>query len=119
MPLVNNATMEAVGGYQFMFWGDGNYFIRKVEGWNYKTSTTTSATWIKNWTISPAILPGLNTWNTYKIVKTGGDYQLYANDTLVFSFTDATYDPRLVAVTVHTKNQAMHLEVDSFYVDMN
>lgn len=117
--LVNNTTMEAVNGYQIMFWGDGNYFVRRVEGWNYKTSTAISITDIKLWTVSPAIMPGLNTWNTYKIVKTGSDYQLYANDTLVFSFNDATYDPRLVAVTVHTKDHPMHLDIDSFYVDVD
>lgn len=117
--LVNDSSMEAVNGYQVMFYGDGNYFVRKVEGWNYKTSTATGYTWIKNWTSSTAILPGVSVWNTYKIVKTGGDYQLYANDTLVYSFSDTAYDPRLVAIAVHTQSQPMHLEVDSFYVDMN
>jgi hypothetical protein len=111
--------MEAVGGYQFMFYGDGNYFIRKVDGWNYKNSTAAGSTWIKTWTVSTAITPGLNTWNTYKIVKTGSDYQLLANDTAIFSFNDSTYDPRYVAVAVHTKDQAMHLDVESFYVDVN
>jgi hypothetical protein len=117
--LVNDANMEAVNGYQIMFYGNGNYFVRKVEGWNYKASTATHFDWIKEWTSSPAIMPGLNTWNTYKLVKTGSDYQLFANDTVVFSFNDATYDPRFVAVTVHTQVSAMHLEVDSFYVDVN
>ena len=117
--LVNNTTLEGVNGYQFMFYGDGNYFVRRVEGWNYKNSIIISSTWIKTWTVSPAIMAGLNTWNTYKIVKVGSDYQLFANDNLVFSFNDATYDPRLVAVTVHTKDQPMHLDIDSFYVDVN
>jgi len=116
--LVNNSSMDAVGGYQFMFNGDGSYFIRKVDGWNYSNSTATGFTYIKNWTVSPAITVGANSWNTYKIVKAGSDYKLYANDTLVFSFNDATYDPRLVAVTGHTQ-LAIHLEIDSFYVDVN
>jgi hypothetical protein len=121
--LTTDSSMQAANGYQFMFYGDGNYFIRKVQGWNYSQSTAASYDWItisaSHWVVSPAILTGLGTWNTYKIVKAGGDYQLYANDTLVLSFTDATYDPRLVAIAVHTMDQAMHLEVDSFYVDMN
>jgi hypothetical protein len=116
--LVSDSSMEASNGYQVMFNGD-NYFVRKVEGWNYKASTATSYAWIKQWTASTAIQGGLSAWNTIKLVKTGADYQLYANDSLVYSFTDATYDPRLVAVAVHTQTQAMHLEVDSFYVDMN
>jgi hypothetical protein len=116
--LLSDSSMEAENGYQVMFNGD-NYFVRRVEGWNYKASTATSYTWIKQWTASTAIQGGLSAWNTIKLVKTGADYQLYANDTLVYSFTDATYDPRLVAVAVHTQTQAMHLEVDSFYVDMN
>jgi hypothetical protein len=116
--LVNDSSMEAVNGYQIMFNGD-NYFVRRVEGWNYKASTATSFTVIKDWTSSPAILPGVSTWNIYKLVKTGFVYHLYANDALVFTFLDVTYDPRLVAIAVHTQTQAMHLEVDSFYVDMN
>lgn len=115
--LVTDSSMEAVGGYQIMFSGN-NYFVRKVDGWNYKNSTAAGYTWIKSWTANPAIT-GLNTWNTIKLVKTGSDYKLYANDTLVYSFIDTTYDPRLVAIAVHTQTQAMHLEVDSFYVDMN
>ncbi|MCX6554401.1 MAG: hypothetical protein NTZ12_05210 [Candidatus Aminicenantes bacterium] len=121
--LTTDSSMQAANGYQFMFYGDGNFFIRKVQGWNYSQSTVVSYDWIttspSHWEVSPAILTGLGTWNTYKIVKAGGDYKLYANDTLVYSFTDATYDPRLVAIAVHTMDQAMHLEVDSFYVDMN
>ena len=39
--------------------------------------------------------------------------------TLVYSFFDSSYDPRLVAIAVHTQSQAMHLEVDSFSVDLN
>jgi hypothetical protein len=117
--LTTDSSMQADNGYQIMFFGDGNYFVRRVQGWNYSNSTATSFDWIKTWTVSPAILTGLGTWNTYKLVKTGSDYKIYANDTLVYSFNDATYDPRLVAIAVHTQSQAMHLEVDSFYVDMN
>jgi hypothetical protein len=116
--LVDDPGMEAVNGYQIMFYGDGRYSVRKVQGWNYKTSTAVSYAWIREWTSSLAILPGLNTWNTYKLVKTGSDYRVYANDTLVFSFSDLAYDPRLVALAVHTQVSAMHLEVDSFYVDV-
>jgi len=116
--LVNNATMDNVGGYQVMFNGS-NFFVRKVDGWNYSNSTATGFTWIKTWTSSPAILGTLNAWNTFKLVKAGNDYQLYANDTLVYSFIDATYDPRYVAIAVHTQTQAMNLQVDSFYLDVN
>jgi hypothetical protein len=116
--LVDDPGMEAVNGYQIMFYGDGNYFVRRVQGWNYKTSTAASYAWIRESTSSLAILPGVNTWNTYKLVKTGSDYRLYANDTLVFSFSDLAYDPRLVALAVHTQAYAMRLEVDSFYVDV-
>jgi hypothetical protein len=118
--LVTDSSMQAANGYQIMFRGDGNYFVRKVQGWNYSNSTVVSYDWITaQWVSSSAILTGLGTWNTYKLVKAGGDYKLYANDTLVYSFTDATYDPRLVAIAVHTQASAMHLEVDSFYVDLD
>jgi hypothetical protein len=117
--LVTDSSLQADNGYQIMFYGDGNYFVRKVQGWNYSQSTAAGFEWIKTWTVSPAILTGLGVWNTYKVVKTGSDYKIYANDTLVYSFNDATYDPRLVAIAVHTQAQAMHLEVDSFYVDLN
>ena len=117
--LVSDAGMEAANGYQIMFYGNGDYFVRKVEGWNYKASTAVGYTWIKEWTSSPAIAPGVNVWNTYKLVKQSGEYRLYANDTLVYTFIDSNYDPRLVAIAVHTQSQAMHLEVDSFSVDLN
>lgn len=116
--LVNDSSMEAVNGYQIMFYGD-NYFVRKVEGWNYKTSNATSFAWIKGWTSSPAIMGGVSDWNTIKLVKAGSEYKLYSNDDLVFSFTDSTYDPRLVAIAAHTQLSAINLQVDSFYVDMN
>jgi hypothetical protein len=117
--LTTDSTMTAANGYQFLFCSDGTFKIRRVEGWNYKTSTATSFSLIKDWTSSPAILPGVSVWNTYKLVKAGGDYKLYANDDLVHQFTDATYDPRLVAVAGHTQVQAVYLQIDSFYVDLD
>ncbi len=39
--------------------------------------------------------------------------------TLVYSFIDSSCDPRLLAIAVHTQSQAMHLEVDSFSIDLN
>lgn len=117
--LVDDPAMEAVNGYQVMFYGDGKYAVRKVEGWNYKTSTAVSSSWIKEWTSSPSILPGLGVWNTFKLVKDGNDYRLFANDILVFAFFDSYYDPRYVALAVHTQISAMHLDVDSVYVDVD
>ena len=35
--LVTDSSMQAANGYQIMFYGDGNYFVRKVHGWNYST----------------------------------------------------------------------------------
>ncbi|HSQ35999.1 MAG TPA: hypothetical protein VLQ89_08410 [Candidatus Binatia bacterium] len=116
--LVSDPGMEAVNGYQIMFMDD-QFFVRKVQGWNYKASTASDYTWIKEWTSSPAILGGVSVWNTFTLVKAGGTYKIYANDILAFTFTDATYDPRLVAVAVHTQSQAMHLEVDSFHIDLD
>jgi hypothetical protein len=117
--LASDPGMEAVNGFQIMFYGDDRFFIRKVDGWNYKDPVSTDFTWIRNWTPSPAIIPGLNQWNTFTLVRNGFAYKLIVNDTLVLSFVDSGCDPRYVAIAVLAQTFPKHLEVDRFYVDVN
>ena len=46
-----------------------------------------------------AIHAGLNQWNTLKIIKVGSSYTCYINNTVVHSFTDATYIPTYLVLT--------------------
>jgi hypothetical protein len=47
---------------------------------------------------SSAVNRGLNNWNTVKVVRSGADYALSINNTLVYTFTDSTYNPVYVII---------------------
>jgi hypothetical protein len=115
--LTTGGTPGSFSGYQFQFWPDGRYMIRTLDGYNMETLDS-KATMIKDWTGNSAI-KGLGEWNTFKIVRSGTTYTLYANDVSLFSFTNATYDPRYVSLDaiVYVGHDA-EFEFDSVTVDL-
>lgn len=119
--LSTGSDMGSVNGYFFDLWGDGTYSVYRVNGYQYGPRTSAySSSWsttMKSWTSSGAILSGLDTWNVYKVVRTGNTYSFYANDTLLHTFTDATYDPRYVTVAMNPFD-ASGMAVDYVYVDV-
>jgi hypothetical protein len=84
-------------GYFFAYYTNGNYGIWLFHPYNFVTASGTY-TQIK-YGSSAAILAGLDKWNTLKIAKVGNNYTCYINNTVVHSFTDATYNPSFLLLT--------------------
>ncbi len=95
--LGTNSSQTSAYGYYFAYYHDGHYGIWRFHPYNFITWSGTY-TQIKYGT-SGAIHAGLNQWNSLKIVKTGSNYTCYINNTVVHSFTDATYNPTYLLLT--------------------
>ncbi|MCX6556751.1 MAG: hypothetical protein NTW95_04880 [Candidatus Aminicenantes bacterium] len=120
--LSTDANMGHADGYLFDLFADGTYAIFRENAYQFgpRTSAPNSSwfTIIKTWTTSSAIHDGLDTWNVFKVVRSGSSYSFYANDTLLHTFTDATYDPRYVSVVMSPWAPSTRMDVDYVYVDM-
>ncbi len=81
-------------GLVFTFSCDGQYRIYRMDNGVY--------TGIHNWTSSSAIKPGGEQFNTMWISAKGADFQLFANNTLIFQFSDQTYQDGLFGLVVRS-----------------
>jgi hypothetical protein len=90
--LGTGTSMTSASGYLLQYQSLGNYSIYRPSNYNFITSIG-SILMIKGWTSSGAILSGLNKWNTLKIIKLGSNYTFHINNTFMYSFNDATFNP--------------------------
>lgn len=96
--LGTGTNMTNNNGYGFQYLCNGSYSVYRWANRNFITNTGGTETAIRNWTASPAIHQGLNQFNIMKVIKTGSNYAFYINNSLVFSFMDATYNPTFLAL---------------------
>ncbi|MCC7130170.1 MAG: hypothetical protein IT297_07210 [Anaerolineae bacterium] len=85
-------------GYVFSFSCDGKYRVYRMDNGNFNN--------IQNWTTNPAIHPGANQTNVMGISAVGAEFQFYANNTLLYSFTDGTYSGGLYGLAIRAESAA-------------
>jgi hypothetical protein len=97
--LATTNDMAASRGYEFSFFGDRRYVIYKNNRYNHLYDTG-------NWRYIKAPTPctprdfAPGAWNTIKIVKAGGNYTFYVNDSFVYSFFNDDYAVRFPSLVV-------------------
>jgi hypothetical protein len=84
-------------GYLLGYGMDGSIRIYLVENYEFQDSPPDSPNIIYSGS-SSAVIPGLNIWNTVKVVRNETSYTLYINNTLVHAFTHSTYSPQYVMI---------------------
>jgi flagellar basal body-associated protein FliL len=108
--LSTDTDMTNSKGYEFDFSTKNNYYIYKNNGYNF-VNNNGPYSGIK-YGKSSALNAGIGVWNIIKIVKAGSNYSFYANDTFVFSFVDAGWDPRYISLD-NSCNVGMKINYDS------
>jgi hypothetical protein len=116
--LGTTTSMASGFGYMFDMFNDGTYAIIRENGYGFVPYLGGDATVIKNWGSNPAIHAGANQWNVYKVVKSNSGYTFYINDIAVNAFTDATYDPRYLAIVMKPSSSLTQFDVDYVYLDL-
>jgi hypothetical protein len=100
-----------LNGYLFNYSVDGYYSVWKETNQNWITYSG-GETQIKGWTFASIINRVMNNWNTLKIVRSGSSYSYYINGQLLTSFTDSTFDPRVVFLTFYAGNVDTEVHYD-------
>ncbi|TFG77838.1 MAG: PEGA domain-containing protein [Chrysiogenales bacterium] len=117
--LADTSNMTAFSGYAFQFIPSSKtYSVWKYQNKNYISGTSTSNAAIKSWT-SNSHVHGLNQWNTMKIVRAGSSYSLYFDNTLVFSFSDSTYNARYVCLNAYINSALTEMQYDYVHLDVS
>ena len=116
--LGTGTSMGSAYGYYFGTTNTASYVIVRMNGYGYAPHNLPGAshTSVKNWTDNSAINAG-DQWNVFKIVRTGSNYTFYANNTVLHSFSDSTYDLRYLAIVVDPASPNTQLDIDYIYVD--
>jgi|GEM_PF-994669 len=91
--LGTSSSMTNTSGYLIQYHSDGRYSVFRAANYNYISGGSGSLTTIKTYTNTSAVVQGLNQWNVMKVIKTGSIYAFYINNSLVYTFTDGTYNP--------------------------
>ena len=115
--LTSTTNMSAVNGYLFNYTADGWYSIWREANKEWVTDTG-DETAVKGWTGTASIYGLLNAWNTLKIVRSGSNYSYYINSHLITSFTDSTFDPRVVVLTFYSDNVDSEMQYDYVKLDI-
>ncbi len=79
-------------GYVFGFNCDGQFRVYRMDNGGYSG--------LIQWTNHPAVKPGPNQTNVMTVVGKGEQFQVYANGTLVFQFSDPTYSSGLFGLMI-------------------
>lgn len=115
--LTTSTNMSAINGYLFNYTCLGSYSIWKeinTEWITYEGDETA----IQYWTGNSHIYGLLNAWNTLKVVRSGSNYSYYINGYLMRSFTDSTFDPRVVVLTFGCGNLDTEMQYDYVKLDI-
>lgn len=109
--LATSTNMNAVNGYLIQYAPYGDYSIWKETNSDWVADTGTAVA-IKNWTENSFINGNMNAWNIVKIVRSGSNYSYYINGHHIYSFSDSTYDPRVVVLTFNTGDKPTEMQYD-------
>jgi hypothetical protein len=96
--LGTGTDMTNASGYAMQYTCDGRISVYRFANYNFINASGALPTALRPWTNVAAIAQGLNHFNLMKVVKIGSNYSFYINNTLVTSFTDATYNPGYLAL---------------------
>jgi hypothetical protein len=105
-------------GYMMGYSMDGSIGIYLIGNYNFLDPPSDPPTIIYSGS-SSAVIPGLNNWNTVKIVRSGAHYALYINNTLIYSFTDSTYNPTHVMIGFGGAGVKTTCDFDYVYMTVN
>jgi len=108
-------NLAATSGYVFQYTANGSFGIWMAKNYNIFSGTGGWA-WIRYWAGSAAIGKGLGIWNTLKVVKAGSNYTFYINNTMVYSFSNSTYNPKYAALAFYGSNEDTIMEYDYVYL---
>jgi hypothetical protein len=111
--LASTTDMSSNSGYIFQY-ANGWWSIWLPKTFEPRTDNGTWA-WIHSWERSSAVAKGFNVWNTLKVVKAGSNYSFYINNTHLYSFSNATYDPHYIVLLFHGNNDDTIIEYDYVY----
>jgi hypothetical protein len=111
--LASTTNMSSNSGYVFQY-ANGWWSIWMPKTWNPITDGGTWS-WIRSWMRSTAVAKGFGAWNTLKIVKAGSNYTFYINNSNLYSFSNATYDPHYVTLAFRGNNDDTGIEYDYVY----
>ncbi len=90
----DNINGNINSGLVFSFSCDGHYRVYRMDDGVYAG--------IQNWTSSSAIKAGGGQSNIMWISAKGSDFQLFANDTLIFQFSDQTFQDGLFGLVIRS-----------------
>ncbi len=114
--LGTGTDMTNASGYAFQYTCDGRISVYRFTNYNFINASGPLPTALRSWINTPAIAQGLNHFNVMKVVKLGSNYGFYINNTILFSFTDATYNPGYLALLFHVGG--IHTEIQYNYVTL-
>jgi hypothetical protein len=113
--LASSNNMSSNSGYIFQYTAGGGWWsIWMPKTFEPRTDNGTWA-WIRGWQKGGPIAKGFGAWNTLKVVKAGSNYSFYINDTHLYSFSNATYDPHYVTLLIAGNNDNTTMEYDFVY----
>ncbi len=98
--------------YEFNIIHDGRFMVGKSVGWNFAR--------LVDWTLSDALTPGYNQWNTLKVTAQENFLEFYANGTLLASLEDTTFSAGkvgLFAVDAASSDPVDHLAFDNIVIE--
>jgi hypothetical protein len=105
-------------GYVLGYAMDGTVSIYKVENYNLGDSLPGSQAILYQGS-SGAVMQGLNSWNTVKVVRNDAMYALFINDILVYTLIDSTYNPTHVMIGFGGAAGLTTCDFDYVYVTVN
>jgi len=112
-----SSSWTNASGYLFQYHADGRYSVYRAATYNFISLGAGTITAIKNYTATATVISGLNKWNSLKIVKAGSNYSFYINNTFVYSFNDAAYNPSYIGLISYIGNVASEIHYD--YVNLD
>ncbi len=89
---------------------------------SWKFEKIQNGNWItlQNWTNSEFINPGIDVWNTLKVISDNGRFDIFFNDVFHGSFYDSTFSSGKVAIKMEDYSTDGLMNVDDFsikYID--
>ena len=109
--LSTSTDMNAVSGYLFNYTASGYYSIWKYTNLNFTTGSG-EVRHIKMWSYSTHIEKKLGSWNTLKVVRSGSNYTYFINNKLVYSFSNSSFDPRVLVMEFYSGNKETEMQYD-------
>jgi hypothetical protein len=112
--LSDSMNMNSINGYRFDYTCTGYICVWRWRGFDMANSNGAQVG-IKYPTWSSRVNQHLGAWNVMKIVRSGADYSFYLNGSVVASFHDDTFDPRICVLAFSCGDACSHAQTSMEY----